>query len=75
MWVYDYQDLHFRIFPKGSRFVLEISGVNYGSYASPQKAADDVACFATQCPEWDELDGQVTDYPSDLSEWTDLYKR
>lgn len=72
MWTYKHSGLLMKIFQKDSRYVLEISGIIFGSYSTPAKAADDVACFCTDCSEWDDLEGIITDYPSDLSEWNQI---
>lgn len=69
MWIYDS--------PIGSlcikqisnnRYAFMLSETTYGFYATPNKAADDVASFCTGCFEWDTLCGTI-DYPEDLSEW------
>ena len=41
----------------------------WGRWSSPQAAADDVYTHTTGCYDWDKLDCQVEDVPSDLSEW------
>ena len=69
MWTYESHGLFMEIYEKDHRFVLRISDAIYGSYSSPEQAADDVAVFSTGCYDWDQYDGKITDYPSDLSEW------
>ena len=41
----------------------------YESSLTPQAEADNVYMHCTGCPEWDMLDGQVPDAPTDLGEW------
>ena len=41
----------------------------FGSWNSPQSAADDVYCHVTGCYEWDSLDGTLDDVPNDINEW------
>lgn len=52
-----------------NRYVIEINEEIYGSYPSPQSAADDVYNHATGCYEWDSLDGSIFDVPSEIDEW------
>ena len=70
MWVYNSPIGAIRIFMVSSgRYALEIAGIVYGSYHSPEAAADDVYMHATGCAEWDMLSGKVPGEPTDLSEW------
>ena len=69
MWCYKSKVGLMRIYPSGSRYLLEINDVVYGSYQNPIAAADDVASFATGCYEWDSLETVINNYPADISEW------
>lgn len=51
------------------RYGLFYSDELYGSWDSPQAAADEVYTHTTGCDKWDFLDGQIEDTPPDLSEW------
>ena len=55
------------------RYGLLYNGVIWESCSSPQAEADNVYCHCTGCADWDILDGQILDVPTDLSEWTRLY--
>lgn len=44
-------------------------GIVWESCHSPQAEADNVYMHVTGCYDWDCLDGEVDDVPSDLSEW------
>lgn len=69
MWSYESRAGKMRIMYNGGSYSLEIDNTVYGFYSSPELAADDVASFVTGCYEWDSLALNVTDFPSDLSEW------
>ncbi|MDD4601488.1 MAG: hypothetical protein PHQ46_10620 [Negativicutes bacterium] len=51
------------------KFALVINGTCYGHYHSAVAAADDVYVHETGCNDWDLLDGDILDSPSDISEW------
>lgn len=59
--------------PESQRFLLIINDMCYGSYHSAVAAADDVYVHVTGCDEWDFLDGEVLDSPSDISEWEHIF--
>lgn len=70
MWCYNSSVGIMKIYlSSNQRYILEICDEIYGSYHSPQAAADDVYNHATGCYEWDSLDCCVPDVPSGLSEW------
>lgn len=56
---------------KNGRYCLVLNNERYGSWHSPDAAADDVCHHATGCSDWDLLDGQVNP-PADLSGWNPL---
>lgn len=70
MWVYHSPigDLVVKLWTNG-RYALLHNGECYGFWATPQAAADEVYTHTTGCSEWDALDCQVDDVPTDLSEW------
>lgn len=41
-----------------------------GEYASPEKAAEDVAGFDSGNPEWDKLENEWENVPHSLADWT-----
>ncbi|MCJ7765668.1 MAG: hypothetical protein MUP09_06980 [Thiovulaceae bacterium] len=43
-----------------------------GSYESAEFAAQDVANFNTDYPEWDRFKNELENFPSALSEWTKI---
>lgn len=51
------------------RFALVINDICYGHYHSAVVAADDVYVHVTGCNDWDLLDGQILDAPTDIYEW------
>jgi hypothetical protein len=55
--------------PKIERFALLINDTRYGNYHSAVAAADDVYCHVTGCYDWDLLDGEIMDAPTDIYEW------
>lgn len=71
-WTYKTKVGTFLILPneqEPGRWKLIFEGEWYGTYGSPELAADDVRSQATGADEWDLLEVGV-DYPSDLGEWT-----
>lgn len=70
MWIYKSRIGPMRIYRKDDGYALEIASNVYGFYASPEAAADDVASFVTGCYDWDKLDCRISNYPVDLSCWT-----
>ena len=70
MWIYRSPIGLMKIFPNHSRrYSLEINGITYGSYHSPNAAAQDVYSHVTDCIEWDMLDGTVFDVPDSIYDW------
>ena len=70
MWVYHS--------PIGDIFIKQLNNGRYGmihkgivweSCHSPQAEADNVYMHVTGCYDWDCLDGEVDDVPTDLSAW------
>ncbi len=64
--------------PIGPLFIKRLKNGSYGfiydntvweSSYSPQAEADNVYMHCTGCYDWDRLDGQIPDVPTDLSEW------
>ncbi len=41
----------------------------WGAANNPQALADNVYVHCSGCYDWDKLDGEVDDCPTDLSEW------
>ena len=56
---------------ENGRYYLLLNDERYGSWHSPDAAADDVYHHVTGCFDWDSMDGQV-DAPADLSGWEPL---
>lgn len=54
------------------RFTLCFSNDVLGHYNSAVAAADDVYTHTTSLYEWDDLDGQVDDVPTDIYEWEQI---
>lgn len=52
-----------------NRYYIIINSDYYGPYTSAVAAADDVYCHATGCFEWDILDCDIDDVPTDIYEW------
>lgn len=74
MWKYESPigNMYILIHPGTSRYTVKFNNQYFGSYSTPQKAAGDVACFCIGYDDWDSLDGSISDYPSDLSDWERL---
>ena len=72
MWYYDSPIGRMEIFqnPQDGRFYLKVRGETHGSYPSAVAAANNVYCFVTGCYDWDRLDCQIDDVPTDIYEWT-----
>jgi len=51
------------------KFLLIINDILYGSYVSEMAASVDVYCHSTGCYDWDILDCQIDDVPTDIYEW------
>lgn len=51
------------------RYGLVYNGIVWESCHTPQEEADNVYMHCTGCYEWDSLDGEVFNVPTDLSEW------
>lgn len=54
------------------RYELWINDEILGSYENAEFAAQDVARFNTGYTEWDRWENELQDFPSDLSEWTQI---
>ena len=50
-------------------YLLIINNERYGLYRSALAAADEVYTHTTGCYEWDSLDCEVLDAPTDIYEW------
>ncbi len=68
--------------PIGTLYIKRLDDGRYGflyddtvweSCSSPQAEADNVYLHCTGCYDWDRLDGQIDDAPTDLSEWERCY--
>lgn len=57
------------------KYLLIINEIGYGHFTSPQAAADDVYMHSTGCDEWDELDGEINNVPTDIYEWEKINVR
>ena len=70
MWVYHSPigDFQIRQLSNG-RYGLYFADILWGSWHSPEAAADDVYMHETSCYDWDRLDGKLNQVPSNLSEW------
>lgn len=55
------------------RYELLINGNCYDSCISAKQVADDVYCHSTSCDEWNGLDCEVDNVPTDISEWEKYY--
>ncbi len=63
----------FEIKPLGhERYELWLDEELLGSYESAEFAAQDVANFNTDYPEWDRFKNELQNFPSDLSQWTEV---
>lgn len=61
----------FAIVYKGHlQYELWIEEELLGEYESAELAAEDVAVFNTDYPEWDRFKNELENYPRSLSEWT-----
>jgi hypothetical protein len=69
MYVYESPIGLFKIQRHQSNYLLIIKDIVYGQYISAEAAASDVYCHSTGCFEWDVLDCQIDDVPSDITEW------
>lgn len=54
------------------RYQLWINEELLGEYESAELAAADVANFDTDYVEWDKLENELENVPTDLSQWTAL---
>ena len=52
------------------RYQLWIEEEMLGEYGSPEEAADDVASFNTDYPEWDKMENEWENVPHTLADWT-----
>ena len=70
MWKYDSPigPIYIAMLNTG-RYGIIFNNTVFGSWHSPQSAADDVYCHATGCYEWDSLDSKLSNVPNDISEW------
>lgn len=55
-----------------ARYSLVINDTCYGNYHSAVAAADDVYVHETGCNDWDLLDGEVSDVPTDIYQWQQI---
>lgn len=70
MWIYNSPIGRFTIKQlSNGRYGLFYSDELYGSWHSPQAAADEIYTHTTGCNRWDTLDGQIDDVPTYISEW------
>lgn len=61
----------FEIVYKGHlEYQLWIEEELLGEYESAELAAEDVASFNTDYPEWDRFKNELENYPRSLAEWT-----
>jgi len=61
----------FEIVYKGHmEYQLWIEEELLGEYESAELAAEDVAAFNTDYPEWDRFKNELENYPRSLAEWT-----
>jgi len=61
----------FEIVYKGHlEYQLWIEEELLGEYESAELAAEDVASFNTDYPEWDRFKNELENYPKSLAEWT-----
>lgn len=73
MWIYRSQIGLMKIFQnQNHHYSLEINGTIYGSYHTPDTAAQDVYAHVTDCVQWDMLDGTVFDVPECIIDWTKI---
>ncbi|MGW8168743.1 MAG: hypothetical protein ACWGHH_01925 [Sulfurovaceae bacterium] len=54
------------------RYELWIDDEILGTYENAKSAAQDVARFNTGYTEWDRWENELQDFPTDLSEWTQV---
>jgi hypothetical protein len=54
------------------RYELWIDDEILGTYENAKSAAQDVATFNTGYAEWDRWENELQDFPSNLSEWTQV---
>ncbi|WP_345986638.1 hypothetical protein WCX49_05810 [Sulfurimonas sp. HSL-1656] len=54
------------------RYELWIEEEMLGEYESPEKAAEDVAAFNTDYPEWDRLENEYSNVPAGLDDWSSV---
>lgn len=71
MWKYDSPigPIYIKYFPKEKMYGMVYNNVCWEGCSTPQAEANNVYMHCTGCPDWDLLDGEVEDAPSDLSEW------
>lgn len=73
MWIYKSQIGVMKIFQnQNRRYSLEINGTVYGSYHTPNAAAQDVYTHTTDCLQWDVLDGTIHNVPDSIIGWVKL---
>lgn len=70
MWLYQSTigDIYIKLMPNGLYSIIYNNTV-YGSYQNPHLASGDVYTHTTGIYDWDSLDCEIFDVPSDLSEW------
>lgn len=71
MWEYNSPigPIYIKYLPREKRYGMFYDGTCWESCVTPEAEADNVYMHCTGCYEWDKLDGEVFDAPSDLSEW------
>ncbi len=73
MYIYNSEIGRFEIRQTGhKRYDLWINEEMLGSYESAERAAEDVANFQTDHPQWDTFKNELENVPSDLNEWTEI---
>lgn len=71
MWTYESPIGTFTIkyIPETNLYGTILNGILYETCDTPYASADNIFCHCIGCYEWDSLEGQITNVPSDLSEW------
>lgn len=69
MYIYNSPIGTFTIRALNGRFALLFDHDALGFYESPIAAADDVYTHTTGLDEWDSLDCQIDNVPTDIFEW------
>ena len=72
MYIYKSPIGTFKIKEYYGRWQLWFEEEVYGEYESAVAAANNVYLHVTGCDEWDELDGQISDEPTDIAKWESM---